>query len=345
MKNIEKQSKKDNQHKAKCFICNRPYQNDDNPFVQVQINGNEHPIFLCEECIAKLGNQLGMFDDGGEWGIDQQGWDENTSLNSSTKKSSCDLNYKKTSPMKIKQYLDESIIGQENAKKIISVAYYNHLKRISLSAKDKNKVKKSNILLIGPTGSGKTLIAQKLAEMSNVPFVSVDATTFTKKGYVGDDVESILGKLFINSNGNLEATEKGIVYIDECDKLSSKTISGLSADYVGGEAVQQSLLKLIEGNDVVVNTFKNDNNESLTVNTSNILFIMGGAFSGIEKIYAERKKKVTSSIGFSPKKDSSSISDIEKKKNKFTFDDLESEDFVKYGLVPELIGQIGRAHV
>ena len=315
--------------KVECYICGTKYTNNHfKKFLELHIDEKcPEGMYICRSCIETMARTIGIINDYGDWvgnvGREEEGWD------SAEKKKP--INYKNTSPSKIKKYLDEYIIGQEYAKKTISVAYYNHLKRISCNKKD--IVKKSNILLVGPTGSGKTLIARKLADMANVPFVISDATSLTKKGYVGEDAESILLQLLKNADGDIAKAEQGIVYLDECDKISSKKQQSFSYDFVGGEGVQQALLKLIEGNKVAIGKYEGSD-EKVILDTSNILFIFGGAFSGIEEIYKKRTRKINN-IGFG--------SDITSKKeiqNQEIYQNLTTEDFVKFGMSPEIMGRL-----
>lgn len=311
--------------RLKCSFCGKTQDQ-----VKKLIAGPD--VFICDECV-ELCNEI----------LDEEFFEQKEKTGDKAEKKTEDVEDKQIpKPHEIKEYLDQHIVGQDDAKKVLSVAVYNHYKRLKHNQKsDTNgvEIQKSNILLVGPTGSGKTLLAQTLAKMLDVPFAVADATTLTEAGYVGDDVENILLRLYQNADYDAKKAEKGIIYIDEIDKIARKSENTSITRDVSGEGVQQALLKLIEGtlsNVPPQGGRKHPQQEMIQIDTSNILFIVGGAFVDLDKIIEHRVKDGTS-IGFG--KSAPTQAEKEQAAAKI-LKKLQPEDLLKFGLIPEFIGRI-----
>ena len=305
--------KKDAPQSVRCSFCGKPQE-----AVNRIVAGPG--VYICDECVAVCKNIL-----------------ENDTYNEEEFGYSINEEEKLLSPKEMKEILDKYVIGQENAKKTLAVAVYNHYKRINNEEEDNDvEIQKSNVLLLGPTGCGKTLLAQTLAKILNVPFAIADATTLTEAGYVGEDVENILLKLIQAADYDIALAEKGIIYIDEIDKITRKSENPSITRDVSGEGVQQALLKIIEGTTASVppqGGRKHPHQEFLQINTENILFICGGAFEGLDKIIKDRIGK--KSIGFGANIESKN--EVDKYK---IYEQILPQDLLKFGLIPEFVGRL-----
>ena len=306
---------------VKCSFCGKTQ-------IQVRklISGPEG-AYICDECIDLcteiIDEELAYVDLQGESRYNQYGGTEYSDINLLT-------------PEEMKGFLDDYVIGQEDAKKVLSVAVYNHYKRIMADLDHEVEIQKSNVLMLGPTGSGKTLLAQTLAKILNVPFAIADATTLTEAGYVGEDVENILLKIIHAADGEIERAEHGIIYIDEIDKITRKSENPSITRDVSGEGVQQALLKIIEGTVASVppqGGRKHPQQELIQINTNNILFICGGAFEGLDKIIEDRIDK--KAFGFNAEILAKGEQDSD-----VILRQVLPQDLVKYGLIPELVGRL-----
>ena len=298
-----------NQHQLQCSFCAKTASE-----IKKLIEGLSNSVYICDECVATCVTVLK---------------DKKTAKPPAEKPSSL------PSPRSIKTFLDQYVIGQEDAKEVLAVAVYNHYKRLEHPVIDDVEISKSNCFLIGPTGTGKTLLVQTLARCVDVPIVTYDVTSLTEAGYVGGDIEDTVARLLQAADFDIKRTERGIIFLDECDKKTKHESNGTASRDVAGEGVQQGLLKLLEGTEIMVSASgrKGPNAEMVKINTKNILFILGGAFIGLEKII-EKAQDGSAGIGFGAKVEPTTKTTAELLRL------VDSEHLVKYGLIPELVGRV-----